>query len=101
MFIVLEGQGGAEAQTQQLFGAGEQWHISTRARARSGVLPAGLVTGRQSQSGSALHGANYSPPSEPVPCASCTAQLMLLGDSLLHSPGLHYAKCTISPSLEG
>lgn len=38
--MVLEGQGHGGAQTlnHQPFGAGEQGHISTRARARSGVL---------------------------------------------------------------
>lgn len=58
MVLEGQGQGGAQTLNHQLFGAGEQWHISTRARARSGVLRAGLLIQRQSQLGSALHRAN-------------------------------------------
>lgn len=38
MVLEGQGQGGAQTLNHQPFGAGEQWHISTRARAKSGVL---------------------------------------------------------------
>lgn len=109
MTLEEQEQGGAQTQNPQLSAAREQWHISTRARARSRVLRAGSVTRWQSQLGSALSTELSSPHPQrhclalpAVPSSCCRMTWFRIPQHIPHYPGLHYAKYDgTSPSLDG